>query len=289
MRTHKIKICMRPVFLSALSLLISFLLIQPLACFLDPTLDLLANRGIGKIAFTTMAILQLLLLLNSQSKLFCRVWLKTNVLFIAHKKWLPSFCLCFSSFFLVHWAIIAFAVFYEQATFSSDWHTSLSVSMLGRIGFGFIATFFLAWSEELIFRGTLYPYFAQYLRPISSILITSTIFMLVHNLTNPLQLITAEWDLGLGLFLLGMLLNLMYHMAGNLHAGIGIHAGLVFVKVLQRRLSIITHIPETEHAWWFAKDLRQAHFVHILFVIAIVLLIATHWKRLTAIPRKIDA
>lgn len=280
---------MRPVVVSALSLLISFLLIQPLACFLDPTLDLLANRGIGKIAFTTMAILQLLLLLYSQSSMFCRTWLRINILFITKKKWLSSFCLCFSSFFLMHWAIIAFAAFYEQVNFSGDWSSLLTLSMLGRIGFGFIATFFLAWSEELIFRGTLYPYFAQYLRPLTSIIITSTIFMFVHDLTNPLQLVTSEWDLGLGLFLLGILLNLMYHMAGNLHAGMGVHAGLVFVKVLQRRLSIITHIPETEHAWWFAKDLRQAHLVHLLFIIAIVLLAATHWKRLTTTPRKIDA
>jgi len=48
----------------------------------------------------------------------------------------------------------------------------------------------------------------------------------------------------------------------------GAHAGLVYIKVLLRRIPLIT-IP-TAIPWWFSPDLRQSIIIHILFALAIV-------------------
>lgn len=210
MRLYTFKACIRPIVISALSFFISFLVLQPIATYLDPSFNLLANKGIGKIAFTTMAILQILLLIYTQSRSFRKTWFHQNVLFLGRTQWIAPFFALFTLFFLLHCGIILFAFWNGQITYNPFWLAKLKSSLLPSIGLGFIATFFLAWSEELIFRGTLYTYFAQFFTPLTSILITSIIFMGVHNLTNPLLLITQDWQLGLGLFLLGVLLNIVF-------------------------------------------------------------------------------
>lgn len=68
----------------------------------------------------------------------------------------------------------------------------------------------------------------------------------------------------------------------------GIHAGLVFVKVILRRLPLIGYLPEEQWQWWFAQDLRQAPLVHILFAIIILTLIIIYRKKLRTQPVKHD-
>jgi len=268
-----------PIILSALSIFISFKILQPLANFLDPTFNLLSSRGIGKIAFTLLVIFQIILLLITLPRSFFARFLKTNLYFLFQKNWLLTFFGFFSVCFFLHTLVLFSFFLIGFATYNPNWGT-FNINLMLRILFGFIATFFLAWTEELIFRGTLFPYFSDYLNRLSSLFLTSLIFMLVHDLLSPLNLITKNWDLGLGLFLLGMMLNLIFIDTGKLYAGMGAHAGLVFVKVVMRQAPLITFLPTTKLPFWVSKDLRTSNFVHLLFLIVIIFFAIKNRKKL---------
>lgn len=268
---------MGPVILSALSLFVCFNILQPLALWLDPTFSLLANRSIGKIVFTILVLLHIVLLLTTTSKQFFKQFLNTNLLFLRTRQWLKPFFIYFILFFTLH-SLLLIGLSTTGYIQLNPQELYLIPSKIGSLLWGFVATFFLAWTEETIFRGTLYPYFRQKLSELSSILMASLIFMLAHNLTNPLALITDTWKLGLGLFLLGMLLNIIFAMTEKLYIGMGVHAGLVYVKVFLRRIPCITYA--TTLPWWFDIDLRQSFIVHIVFGCAIiVLLVINHCKK----------
>ena len=278
--------CFGPIVLSALSLFISFRVIQPIAHWIDPSFNLLASKDIGKIAFISMVIYQILLFISVQSSNFLDNFFTRNVSFLRTCTWLAPFFSVFALFTSIHTLLLIAGYQLGYVLYVPTWgHFTLSV--IGKIAFGFIATFFLAWTEELIFRGTIYPYFLQYYRPMTSVLLTSTFFMLVHNLTNPLALVTTEWKLGLGLFLLGFFLNLLFLMTNKLYIGMGAHAGLVFVKVFLRKARFVIFAPEYAWAWWLHADLRQAHLIHILFVLSILLLLIKNKNKLFTFPCKI--
>ncbi len=268
-----------PIIISALSIFVAFIFLQPLACWLDPTFNLLANRGIGKIAFVFLVIYQILLLLLLQKKTFLQQFLKTNLYFFSEKNWLKKFFAYFLIFFAFHVLILLFLLAPGFVKYNSNWGT-LNISLVLRILWGFVVTFFLAWTEELIFRGTLYPFFAQKVSPLISLLTTSLIFMFVHDLRNPLNLITKNWELGLGLFLLGILLNIIFISTKKLYTNMGAHAGLVFVKIILRRAPLITFLPVSLLPFWISSDLRMAPFVHVLFFIAIIILTIKNRKKL---------
>jgi len=273
-----------PILLSALSILIVSLLVNPIACWLDPSFYLLANRGVGKIAFTTIVIMHILQLFFLGSRNFFELFLDRNLRFFKNTQWIKEFLLFFSVFFTIH--VILLSLFYYAGY--AIYNPITSLPSLGSLALGFIATFFLAWSEEVIFRGTLYLYFSQYLRPITGIFVTSAIFALVHDLTNPLNLITKNWKLGLGLFLLGILLNLTFVITNKLYTGMGIHAGLVFVKVVLRRLPIITFLPAHQLACWVDRDLRQSFLIHGLFMTVNLALIIKYRKKLFSKPEDLN-
>ena len=271
-----------PILLSAFSFFISFKLIQPLAIYLGEPFNLLANRGIGKIAFSVMAIYQIILFLFIYAKKFVNKFLDDSVFLFTD---IHCFTQCgkyFVGFFTLH--VIAQAIFYLGgfAQYFENWGT-LSISLVLRILFGFFVAFLLAWSEELIFRGMLYNYFAQFYRALTGIFVTSLLFMLVHDLTNPLNLLTTDWRLGLGLFLLGIFLNLIFVITGKLYTGIGAHMGLVAVKVFLRRAPLVKFVPENYWPFWVHSDLRQSLLVHLVFIIAIIVLINMHKKKLVSV------
>lgn len=272
-----------PITLSALSLFIAFYLLQPFACWLDPTFNLLSNRGIGKIAFTTLAIFQIILFLITSTPKFLKNFLKTNIYFFAESDWINNFSKLFILFFFLHSLLLFFIWTSGYTLYNPDWG-HLTFKLFLRILFGFIVTFFLAWTEELIFRGTLFPYFEQTLSTFSSLIITSTIFMFVHDMKNPLNLITKNWNLGLGLFLLGLLLNLIFIKTKKLYTGMGAHAGLVFVKVILRRTPILIFLSTNQIPFWINKDLRMSILVHFLFLIAIIVMIIKSKKELFSSP-----
>jgi len=258
-----------PIALSALSIFISFLILQPLAILLDPTFNLFASREIGKVAFVFLIIYQIFLLLILLPQKFFAKFLELNIYFFVHKEWLKRFFSYFVIFFSLH-ALLLFIFFVSNfIQYNPNWGT-LSITLIYRILFGLFVVFMLAWTEELIFRGTIFLYFAQNLKPLTSLLLTSAIFMFAHDLSNPLNLVTKDWRLGLGLFLLGAMLNSIFLTTKKLYTGMGAHAGLVFVKVILRRIPMITFLPAVQLPFWVTKDLRTSPLVHMLFFVVIL-------------------
>ena len=268
-----------PIILSAFSIFASVLILQPFALFLDPTFNLFASRGIGKVAFVSLVLLQIVLLISIQSNNFLKQFFKTNLLFFKNKNWIKDFFKYFSLFFIFHAFVLFILFFLGYIKYNSNWGL-FNIDLILKTLFGFFVVFMLAWTEELIFRGTLYPYFRQKLSPITSLLTTSLIFMLVHDLKNPLNLVTKNWNLGLGLFLLGITLNLIFIGTKKLYTGMGAHAGLVFVKVILRRAPFLVFLPANILPFWINKDLRMSSLSHILFFVAIVILVFLYKKNL---------
>lgn len=266
-----------PVILSAFSLFVLFWLLQPLALLLDPSFSLLANKGIGKIGITIMVLIHILLISTTAGHPFFAAWKEKNFLFITKTKWLLPFSVTFIPFALVHILILLGFCMSNNLVLDLSKFSLVPTQGISLL-IGFIATFFLAWTEEAIFRGTLYLYVAQYINRFWSILFSSLIFCLAHNLTNPIALLTTDWQLGLGLFLLGALLNLIFALTGKLYMSMGAHAGLVFVKVFLRRVPVIVPAIGVATPWWFSPDLRMAFPIHVLFVVVIAWLVIRHRK-----------
>ena len=266
-----------PIVLSACSLFITFHIIQPLATWLNPTYTLLANRSVGKFALSFMVLLQLVLFLLVQPKNFLHRVLDSAIGSFKRPGWLRMMGLFFIFFFALHWLILGGLWQSGFALYNPAWGT-FTTSLVVRTLFGLFVTFLLAWSEEVIFRGFIYEYITTSYSILPSILCASTIFMLAHDLSNPLSLLTTNLSLGIGLFLLGMLLNLIFVLTGSLVASIGAHMGLVFVKVVLRRARFLTFAPMS--AWWAHADLRQAPAVHLLFLVVILGIVYKFRKKL---------
>lgn len=256
---------LRPIFLSAFSLLVIFFVLQPLALWLDPTFSLLANRGVGKIAFTLIVILHIVILMTTLPINVCRRLWQTIASFITHKTWIIPFFSWFVVFCVIHVAILAIFVNTGYATYHPE-ALLIIPTKIGSLLIGFIATFFLAWTEEAIFRGALFTILRQHLGIVSSMTTASLIFMLAHNLTNPFKLLSDDLLLGFGLFLLGFLLNQLFVLSQTLYVGMGVHAGLVFVKVFLRRVPLVSM--SSSLPWWVHSDLRQSLAIHLLFLLA---------------------
>lgn len=262
-----------PIVLSALSILISFLIIQPPATWLDPSFSLFANRGMGKIGITVLVIAQIIWLLLMAPRTMWRQFVTTNFSFFLSRLWLKTFFVFFTIFFIAHVFFLGSFLATNTATLTLSHLELLRPSLFFKIAFGFVATFFLAWTEELIFRGTVFPLVNQHMAAIPSALIASSIFMAAHDLSNPLNLVTIHWKLGLGLFLLGLFLNLIFITTKKLYAGMGAHAGLVFVKVVLRRLPLLAFAPLSAMPWWLDKDLRQAPLTHSILLVGCLIMI----------------
>ena len=268
-----------PIILSAFSIIITFLIIQPLALFLDPNFNLLSSRDIGKIAFMVLVIFQIILFLTTLSSKFMKNFWQTNVYFFKEKDFLKKFFSYFMLFFSLH-ALLLYIFYLSGFTIFNEFWGKLTLGIAFKVLFGFVATFFLAWTEELIFRGTLFPYFEQTFSTFSSMLLTSLIFMFVHDLRNPLNLITKNWQLGLGLFLLGVLLNLIFINTKKLYTNMGAHAGIVFVKVFLRKIPFIIFLSSDALPAYINFDLRKSYVVHFLFLFAIIIFIFKNKKQL---------
>ena len=267
-----------PMLLSVLSIFTAFIILQPIALNLNPSFNLMASRGIGKVAFVSMVILQLILFLIIQPLPFLKKCLNTFLFFFKKITWFKTFFFYFSIFFILHALLLALFYNLGYAYYNPKWGL-FSIHLILKLIWGFFVVFMLAWTEETIFRGISYQYIAQQFNKITSIFIASLIFMLAHDLYNPLNLITKNRKLGLGLFLLGFLLNTVFVITGKLYAGMGIHAGLVFVKVVLRRARFIV-MPISGLPFWINSDLRQSLIVHALFLILIVSLILVNKKKI---------
>ena len=149
--------------------------------------------------------------------------------------------------------------------------------------FGFGATFMLAYTEEVMFRGTVFPFLVQFMRPIAAVFFTALAFMTVHFLPSPLAQVWRDPAIALGLFLLGFMLNLIFIAAETMYANIGAHAGLVFVKVILRKVRFLTIAAPPWLPWFLHHDLRQAPLVHLFFLVVIVGLVVLLRKKLFSV------
>ncbi len=268
----------RPIILSAFSFIFISFTLNEIITLIDPSYHLLSNRGIGKIIFTLIAIAHVFILLFLTSKKCVQKFLTSSLYFFTQERWIKPFFSYFISFFIIHIIMLLFIATAGYATIT-PLPMSLIVNKWKTLSLGFIATFFLAWTEEMIFRGALFIYLRIFFNEILAAFITSIIFSLAHNLYNPLILISQEWQLGLGLFLLGFFLNLIFIQSNKLYTGMGIHAGLVFVKVILRRLPFITFLAAHKLPWFISSDLRKSIITHLLLLIGIVFLLYLHKKK----------
>lgn len=267
----------RPMFYSALFLFISSLSLQLLGSCVDSSFNLLASRGTPKIIFTLLVIAHVMGLALTHSRKFFQDSLDINVYFLWKNRWIPAFLCTFSVFFSLHVLMLCGIGASGYLSYNSLY--VITPKIIGSILFGFLVTFFLAWTEELIFRGIFFRYVAQSVSPLVSVFIASLVFMLAHDIVCPWNLFTSQWQLGLGLFLLGMMLNMLFLISGKLYVGMGAHAGLVFVKVILRRIPLVTYLPSHQLPWWLTADLRQSHLTHALFVVTILILLRWYFTK----------
>lgn len=269
-----------PIIVSALSLFITFQVVQPIALFFGEEFSLLSNRGVGKIAFTSLVLFHIVL--------FCSLFLPSLIPritalclhFFKKSSWISSYLTYFFLFALLHVIVIVFFTLLSPYFAFTSTFTLSPFSLLAKLTLGFIATFLLAWSEETIFRCVIYMYWNQFYSKITSALITSLIFSLCHNLSAPLLLITSEWRLGLGLFLIGLFLNLLFIGTHKLYIGMGAHAGLKFVKVFCKIVPCVVVSPQAHMSLIFCDDLRKSLIVHGILAGSIVLTLIIYRKEI---------
>ena len=259
---------MRPVFLSAFSIFISFCLLQPVALWLNPSFTLLASRSVGKIAFTLVVIMHIVMLAATLPRLEWQQFVQRTIMFVTTRSWLQPFFALFALFAALH----AFLLCCLASTPYVTGYIPSALTIFSKIPtltFGFVATFFLAWTEEAIFRGTVIPLLRRgKLSALSSVLVSALIFMLAHDVTAPWHLLSNDLPLGIGLFLLGVMLAQLFMVSNTLYIGMGAHAGLVFIKVFLRRIPCLAYVDALP--WWLHSDLRQSPLVHVCFTLVII-------------------
>lgn len=283
MDVQKVFIRIRPVVVSALFLFFSSVLTQFCLSSVLPSFDILASKDLGKIIFTLLVFVALWIFVMQQSLPFRRAWHARNFIFLSSRQGIGIFARCFGCFFALHAFLLA--VFYVCGVAQLHPGGAVSLKVMGQLLFGFGATFMLAYTEEVMFRGTVFPYLVQFMRPIVAVFFTALAFMTVHFLPNPVAQLWRDPAIALGLFLLGFMLNLIFIAGGTMYANIGAHAGLVFVKVILRKIRFLTIAPAVSLPWFLHDDLRQAPLVYLLFVCVIVGLIV--WQRKKLFSNKI--
>lgn len=126
--------------------------------------------------------------------------------------------------------------------------------------------------EEIVFRGFIFRIFYSALRPVTAIVVSAVVFAYLHYKMPPdvwreigdavgwLSGFQVAWGTLTGiahdfsavpfftLVLVGILLNLVFLRTGSLLACIGVHAGIVWLRMAYDK----THnTPLAEHAWFF--------------------------------------
>jgi membrane protease YdiL (CAAX protease family) len=243
-----------------------------------PDFDILASKDLGKIVFTLLVFAALGIFVAQQPLEFRLAWRVRNFLFLWSTRGLTIFAKYFGIFFVLHALLLA--VFYWCGVAQLHADVTCTLKTWGQLLFGFGATFMLAYTEEVMFRGTVFPYLVQFLRPIVAVFFTALAFMTVHFLPNPLGQVWRDPAIALGLFLLGFMLNLIFIAAETMYANIGAHAGLVFVKVILRKVRFLTIAAAPSLPWFLHHDLRQAPLIYLLFTCVIVGLVVWQHKKL---------
>jgi membrane protease YdiL (CAAX protease family) len=281
---RKIFFVVRPIGWSVLLLFLTAIIAQTVIGFFMPGFNILASKDLGKIIFTILVFGALGFFVTQQPPEFRATWIRKNILFLKQWAAFKVFVQCFMFFFFLHVLFLAICYGTGYATLQSVKTPNL-LKLIGQLLFGFCATFMLALTEEIMFRGSFFPYFSQWLRPITAAFVTSLCFMIVHFLPNPVTQLRNEWPIGIGLFLLGFMLNLIFIKANTMYANIGTHAGLVYVKVILRKIRFFAFAPAATLPWLLHPDLRQAPLVHIIFGFIIIGLVINMHKKVFISPK----
>lgn len=271
-----------PVVLSALSIVGNFFFISFIMSFIDPALSLFATRGIGKITSTLVVLVHIAVFASTWPQELWDVFKQRCLLFLTKKTWHKSFLQIFGLFAGIHLVILLALGLTPYAQFVLNINV-ITPKILLSVLFGFIATFFLALTEEIIFRGLVLIHFQQYMNNFWAVIASAVIFSLAHDITAPWNLLSSDILLGVGLFLLGILLAQVACISGGLVHGMGLHAGLVFIKVIHRRIPLIDYSDTLP--WWLNGDLRQSLLIHLLFLSAIITLFFFYRKVFILKPR----
>lgn len=243
-----------PIIGSALSFFCAFHLINPLATALSPSYSLLLTRGVGGAAILLATIWHICCFASIQPRILLDK-LRTHARWPLTAAGWRLFTLFFVCFALAHIAFLSVYLIAGGAALQLS-----ALPLLARrwlvllVGFG--ATLFLAWSEELVFRGLVFDHFRRFHGLLASTILSSFLFTIVHNLRAPWALVTTEWRLGLGLFFLGTMLTMIAVWQQSLAASAGAHAGLVFIKVMLRKVPLITIFSHSSGC--FPVDLRTS-------------------------------
>ncbi|MBL4587959.1 CPBP family intramembrane metalloprotease [Candidatus Babeliales bacterium] len=249
---------------AALSLFLWSYAFQAGVYYFDLGINILSEKNMGKIIFTFLVLLHVDLFLRLQKKEYVDTFYQTMFSFFYSWRSLISFFYYFFLFFLIHVAVLGLFVSMGHASFIS-FSSSLSYYFFKKTMWGFIATFFLVWSEEAIFRAALFNHFNRFVSVKPAIFVTSLCFMVAHSLQDPVHFFIHEWRIAVGLFLFGVMLNSLYVSTGKIITSMGAHAGVVFVKVLQRRILFVQFMPQISSIWLIDADLRQSLLAYLLF------------------------
>jgi uncharacterized protein len=134
--------------------------------------------------------------------------------------------------------------------------------------------FMIALTEEILFRGFFLQTLLKDLPVWMAVVITGIIFVFFHKLGSiqDFWLIPYDAMLAGGIFALHLLLTAAYFKTKLLYLPLGIHSGLVFGKVVFRKLKLIEVI-EPESFWFgLGGDARRGFLAWILFVSGILVL-----------------
>lgn len=260
---------LRSVIGSAASFFVSAIIIHFFACQLDPSFSLLLTRGVGKAALMWAAIVQICCFIAIQQPSFSSSFWRTAVSWPLRCKDLTLWGRFFTLFAGLH--VIILSAYW--ATGHAHWFADALPLLIRRwpiLLIGFVGTFLLAWSEELIFRGLLFQHFGRTLPLLTSAVLSSFIFAILHDLHNPLRLLTCHWQLGFGLFLLGMFLTYIRVWQNSIAASAGVHAGMVFIKVVLRKVPLLPIAAGSPHL--FPIDLRESLILHALLLAGCIVL-----------------
>lgn len=257
-----------PLIIAALSLFFWSYSIQTIICYFNLGINILSEKNIGKIIFTFLALLHVDLFLRLQKKKYADSFYKTTFGLFTLWSSLTDFFSYFGLFFFIHLVVIALFVSMGHALFIPFFH-ALKYGFFKKAVWGFVATFFLVWSEEAIFRVALFSHFNRFISVRPAIFVTSFCFMVAHSFQDPVHFFVHEWRIAIGLFLFGVMLNSLYASTGKIITSMGAHAGIVFVKVLQRRILFVQFLPNINSVWLLDGDLRQSLLAYLLFSLCI--------------------